>query len=64
MTYKLHLSDCIEWMEKQNEKSIDCIITSPPYNINAKYEKYQDEVICRRIFKMVIQYRRGNETRP
>lgn len=53
MTYKLHLSDCIEWMEKQNEKSIDCIITSPPYNINVKYEKYQDKLSTEEYLKWI-----------
>lgn len=41
--YKLVKADCIEWMDNQPEKSIDCIITSPPYNLNIKYGKYQDD---------------------
>ena len=42
MTYKLHLQDCIEYMNSQPESSIECIITSPPYNLDIKYGKYQD----------------------
>lgn len=34
--------DCIEWMDSQKEESIDVVITSPPYNINANYLKYND----------------------
>ena len=44
MTYELHLQDCIDWMNGQKEKSIDCIITSPPYNLDIKYGKYQDDL--------------------
>lgn len=44
MNYELHQSDCIEWMNNQKEQSIDCIITSPPYNLDIKYGKYQDDL--------------------
>jgi site-specific DNA-methyltransferase (adenine-specific) len=44
MTYELHLHDCIDWMNIQEEKSIDCIITSPPYNLDIRYGKYQDDL--------------------
>lgn len=44
MTYELHLHDCIDWMNSQTEKSIPCIITSPPYNLDIKYGKYADDL--------------------
>lgn len=44
MTYELHHADCIEWMNSQPEKSIPCIITSPPYNLDIKYGKYSDDL--------------------
>lgn len=44
MSYKLHLQDCIEWMNNQEQKSIECIITSPPYNLDIKYGQYQDDL--------------------
>ena len=44
MNYELHLHDCIDWMNSQDEKSIECIITSPPYNLDIKYGKYQDDL--------------------
>jgi site-specific DNA-methyltransferase (adenine-specific) len=31
-------------MNSQDEKSIECIITSPPYNLDIKYGKYQDDL--------------------
>ena len=43
MNYELHHADCIEWMNSQPEKSIHCIITSPPYNLSIKYGTYQDD---------------------
>ena len=40
--YKIIKQDCIKWMNSQNPKSIDCIVTSPPYNLNVKYGNYDD----------------------
>lgn len=37
-------ADCIKWMSKQKAKSIDCVITSPPYNLDIKYSKYKDNM--------------------
>jgi len=42
--YELNHQDCIEWMDSQPEKSLECIITSPPYNLDIKYGKYQDDM--------------------
>lgn len=42
--YELIHQDCIEWMDAQKDKSIDCVITSPPYNLNIKYSKYEDNL--------------------
>ena len=44
MNYELHRHDCIDWMNSQAEKSIQCIITSPPYNLDIKYGTYQDDL--------------------
>lgn len=32
--YKLHKGDCLEVMRSMPEKSVDCVITDPPYIIN------------------------------
>lgn len=34
--------DCIEFMKNQKESIFDIIMTSPPYNLDIKYEKYKD----------------------
>lgn len=44
MTYELYHADCISWMNSQEKKSINGIITSPPYNLDIKYGKYQDDL--------------------
>ena len=31
-------------MRKQKAKSIDCVMTSPPYNLDIKYSKYKDDM--------------------
>ena len=41
---QLLTQDCIKWMSSQKDKSIDCVITSPPYNHNVKYSKYKDNL--------------------
>jgi site-specific DNA-methyltransferase (adenine-specific) len=41
--YEIIEQDCISWMNSQPEKSLECIITSPPYNLDIKYGKYQDD---------------------
>ena len=40
--YKIIKQDCIKWMNAQTPKSVDCIVTSPPYNLNVKYGGYDD----------------------
>jgi len=38
----LHLNDCVKVMENMTAKSVDVVVTSPPYNLNIKYSKYKD----------------------
>lgn len=40
--YNLILGDCKQILKGMNDKSIDCVITSPPYNIGIKYNTYKD----------------------
>lgn len=40
---KIYNVDCLEGLSKLKEKSIDCIITSPPYNVGKKYNQYEDK---------------------
>jgi len=39
----LYLLDCLTGMKTLDNKSVDAIITSPPYNLNIKYGKYLDD---------------------
>ncbi len=36
MTINLYHGDCLKIMQQIPDKSVDCIITSPPYNINVR----------------------------
>lgn len=38
----IYLKDCLEGMKELEDRSIDAIITSPPYNLNIKYGRYSD----------------------
>ena len=36
---KIHLGDCLELMKQIPDKSIDLVLTDPPYNINLKPQR-------------------------
>lgn len=38
----IHNTDCLEGMKSLPDKSIDIIVTSPPYNLGINYNSYQD----------------------
>ena len=38
----LHLGDCLEVLRELPEKSVDVIVTSPPYNMGIRYSTYKD----------------------
>jgi site-specific DNA-methyltransferase (adenine-specific) len=40
---KIYLMDCVEGMGKLKNKSVDVVVTSPPYNIGKKYNGYFDK---------------------
>ena len=40
----LRLGDCLEVMKTIPDKSVDLVITSPPYNCGIKYDNYNDNV--------------------
>jgi DNA modification methylase len=39
MTYELHLGDCLEYMKTMPDKSVDAVITDPPYGIGENSKK-------------------------
>jgi site-specific DNA-methyltransferase (adenine-specific) len=40
----LRCGDCLEIMKTIPDKSIDLVVTSPPYNCGIKYDTYNDDV--------------------
>lgn len=36
--------DCLEGMKQLKDKTVDVVVTSPPYNIGIKYNKYSDNL--------------------
>ncbi len=40
---KIHRMDCLKGMKLLDAKSIDVIVTSPPYNIGIQYHSYDDK---------------------
>lgn len=45
MSLKLFHGDCVRGIEKYlKDKSIDVVVTSPPYNIGVKYNHYEDKM--------------------
>lgn len=42
MTVELILGDCLEVMKGMDDKSVDIVFTSPPYNVGLSYISYDD----------------------
>ena len=42
--FTLRLGDCVEGMKALPEKSVDLVVTSPPYNLGIRYAKYEDQL--------------------
>jgi site-specific DNA-methyltransferase (adenine-specific) len=41
---QIHQMDCLEGMKLLPEKSVDCIITDPPYGDNYSYGRMDKEI--------------------
>ena len=44
MNISLVLKDCLKGLEELDDKVIDIVVTSPPYNLNIKYSAYKDNL--------------------
>jgi len=44
MTVELILGDCLEVMRSMPDKSVDAVITDPPYNVGKDYGTYKDNL--------------------
>jgi site-specific DNA-methyltransferase (adenine-specific) len=42
--YELILGDTVEKMGEMEDESIDLVVTSPPYNVGVKYDKWDDNL--------------------
>ena len=42
-TVEIYHGDCVAGMAKLPPKSVDLVVTSPPYNLGIKYSAYQDD---------------------
>tara|TARA_B100000029_G_scaffold455320_1_gene482456 strand:- start:375 stop:1427 length:1053 start_codon:yes stop_codon:yes gene_type:complete len=41
--YSILKKDCLKWMS-DNKNTVDCVVTSPPYNLDVKYGDYDDSM--------------------
>ena len=41
-TSEFYVSDCLEVFRRLDPRSVDVIVTSPPYNLGIQYNRYQD----------------------
>jgi len=41
---QFHLGDCVEVLGRLEPRSVDVIVTSPPYNLGIAYNRYQDSL--------------------
>ena len=41
-TIKFFLGDCLEVLGRLPERSVDVVVTSPPYNLGMQYRTYDD----------------------
>ena len=46
-------------MKLQKAKSIDCVITSPPYNLNIKYANYDDSISRKKYLEWLREVSKG-----
>jgi len=42
--FDLQLKDCVKGMKDLADKSVDLVVTSPPYNLGIKYKSYNDNL--------------------
>jgi site-specific DNA-methyltransferase (adenine-specific) len=40
--FVLEVKDCVDGMRAMDQKSVDIVVTSPPYNLGIKYTNYDD----------------------
>ncbi|RPJ84306.1 MAG: site-specific DNA-methyltransferase [Acidobacteria bacterium] len=43
-TIRFFLGDCLHWLPRLPPRSVDAVVTSPPYNLGIKYHLYEDQM--------------------
>ena len=43
-TFRFYLGDCLDVLERLPVRSLDAIVTSPPYNLGIRYRSYDDAI--------------------
>jgi site-specific DNA-methyltransferase (adenine-specific) len=59
----LYNLDCAKGMTKLSSSSIDCIVTSPPYNLGISYNEYDDTLPRDRYISWLISVFKGLKTK-
>lgn len=52
---RIHKMDCLDGMRLLEEKSIDVIVTSPPYNIGIPYSSYDDNLPPQKYLEWILK---------
>jgi site-specific DNA-methyltransferase (adenine-specific) len=52
--HAIYRGDCLKVMSKMEHRSIDVVVTSPPYNLNISYNTYQDDLTERHYIKWMM----------
>jgi len=53
----IHNEDCLKTMSKMDDKSIDCVLTSPPYNTGGRIEYWSNTIINgKRVYEKQKRY--------
>ena len=64
-TNALYYGDCLDWMGKWNDQSVDLIYLDPPFNSNANYNVlYATEKMVRRNIAHLLIRGSGMKRRP
>ena len=64
MVNKIHNMDCIEGMKLLEKGSVDCILTSPPYNTGNRIEYWSNKIVDgKRVYKREKRYDEYLDTR-
>ena len=56
-TFRFYLGDSLDVLARVPERSLDAIVTSPPYNLGIRYRTYDDTIPRARYLEWTGSYR-------